>query len=150
MIVSYVVPVNVGVERLLVARHQVLGGVEGVLGDELGVVGAEEVGVLVLQHVRARGLGHDESTCPGPHRGGQHRHVALGVLLELLRVPGVEPRHATTHLTLGELAAHAVVFEYPHEVTADLRILILDETRGEQRDRAVNARRRAARVETTS
>ena len=70
------------------------------------VLGAEEVGVLVLQHVRTRGL-RDDDVVAEPHAFREHRHVAPGVLLELLDVAGVEPGHPAAHLALGEVGSRS-------------------------------------------
>ena len=64
---------ELGVERGalgLVHLHQVLGGVVGVLGDQLGVGAADVVDVVLLQDVAARGLRHDDVVALA-HRGGQ-------------------------------------------------------------------------------
>ena len=132
--------VELGVERrLAVAREQVLGGVEGVVGDEPGVVGAEEVGVLLLSTYAHVGWGTTMSL-PSRTCGASTRDVVLRVLAELVDVAGVEPRHAAAHLALGQLARDAVAFVDADERLADRRVLVLDEARGEERDGGARAR----------
>src|SRR3954451_2499144 len=66
-----------------VPGEKVLRRVEGVLGDELRVVGAEEIGVFVLHHVGAGGLRHDDVVA-GAHRRCEAADVLLRVLTELV------------------------------------------------------------------
>ena len=58
----------------LVHLHQVLGGVEGVRGDELGVGAADVVDVVLLQDVAARRLRHDDVAALAD-RVGERRDV---------------------------------------------------------------------------
>ena len=57
-----------------------------------------------------------------------------GALAELVDVACVEPRHPTADLPCGELAGDPVALVDPHERPADRRVLVFDETGGEERD----------------
>ncbi len=112
---------EVRVELLgLVRVHQELRRVEGGGRNLARRVGAEERRVLLFQHVRACGLGHDDRSA-GIDRGQQRVDVALRGFAELLRITRVEPGHATAHLTLGKLAREPVVLEHGDCGLADRR-----------------------------
>ena len=92
-----------GVVGIAVAPHQVLGRVERVRRDHIGVGALGIHRVVPLDHVGAGGLGHDDVP-PRPDLGRQGRHVALRRLDEFTHVPRVQPRCAAALGAGGQAA----------------------------------------------
>ena len=117
-----------------VAAHQVLGRVEGVRGDQVGVRTLGVDRVVPLHDVGAGRLGHDD-VAPGPHLGGEGGHVAASRLVNSSTRP--ECSHgAPQHLVpSGEAAGHAVVLVDLHDGPADIGLHVLHEAGGEHRHR---------------
>ena len=129
-----------------VERQEVLGGVEGVLGHQVGLGRAQVEGVVALHHVGAGRLGHHD-VASGPHLRGQDGHVVPGRPLEGLDVARVQPGRPAAAGSLGQRAVDPVALEDPDQVTADARVHVLDEAGGEDghpvRVRPRRGRRRA-------
>src|SRR5207248_2074158 len=109
--------------------HEVLGRVVRVGGDGLAVGAAQIIGVVLLQDVPARGLGHDDVLALA-HGSGQGGNVLPGLGREGVEVPGVEPGGAAA-ADVGDAALDAVALVDLDEVLAYRGVLVLDQARGE-------------------
>ena len=113
----------------LVDSHQIFSGVVGVVSHKLSVWAADIVEVVLLQHITACGLRHDDViTLANTHR--QRFDILRSDLCELLHVAAVKPRRATTASVLGQRALDSIPLVYLDQIVANLRLLILDQTGG--------------------
>ncbi len=127
-----------GVERGVGRKMQVaqvFGGIEGVRGDKLRIGPDDVIDVLVLQDVRAGRL-RDDEVATSTDLGGEHPDVLLGDLAEAIEVPAVQQRRPTASGS-AQLTFDAVAFVDPDQGLADLRLLVLDEAGGIDRDRTL-------------
>ena len=90
----------------------------------VGVVHAQQRRILVAQgHGAARRGGHHLE--PAVHRLAQHSHVVLRVPRRLLRHPVGNQRDAAAFLLIQQLHAHPKGVEHPHQVLAQLRVIVV-------------------------
>ena len=118
---------EVGLEQaVLVARHQVLEGVEHrrLDGLRVGVIGKHQR-QLLLEHQRAAGNGAQD----GPALFGvtrQHRDVGAPAFLNRVQVAKLKARHAAALLFLDDLVGDLVVVQQLDEVGADAGLVVVD------------------------
>jgi len=102
--------------------------------DELGVGGAVEPRVFLLEHVAAGRARHDDLT-PVADGRRQARDVVADERLGLVDRAAVEVGH--TAAPLGRQAdVDPVLLDHVHRGAARRRLVVLDAARGEQRDLA--------------
>ena len=131
---------EVGLQQaVLVARHQVLEGVEHRLLHQLdvGVVG-EQQRQLLLEHQRAgRDRRQDRIALARVLR--QHRNVGLLVLRHAFEVAELELGHAAAALLLDHGVGDGVVREQLDQVVPDAGLVVVDVAGREDRDLAGRA-----------
>src|SRR6056297_1511784 len=126
-------------------RHEVLGRVMAVLGDEFRIVsscGIHVTRILDAQHRETRRLPHHD-VGPRPDLTGERHDVLLRDTAESLDIASLEERRPTTAHP-GHLTLDAVALEDLHQVLTDRRSSVLDEAGRHHRDAALAAPHRDA------